>query len=161
MDRRTRPSNRDAVLLLIPTGPRLLWFRAAALAAKQLTLAAIESGLLMAELVQRRHGTRIRAQIPVRVTSLEPGHKFSERCHTVLVNPYGCGIRFSRSLPPGMRVKVEELPTGKTITARVASNLSLSEDGKYWLVGLGVDSPGNLWCIAPTPPDWQSTRAAL
>lgn len=110
----------------------------------------------MAELVQRRHGTRLRAQIPLRVTSLDPATRFSERCHTLLVNPYGCGVRLPHSLKPGMRVKVEELPSGKTATARVASNLRISEEGKYWLVGLGLDSPGNLWCISPTPPDWRT-----
>jgi len=110
----------------------------------------------MPELVQRRHGTRLRAQIPLRVTSLDPGTRFSERCHTMLVNPNGCGIRFPRSLKPGMRVKMEELPTGATVTATVASNVRICDQGKYWLVGLGLDSPRNLWCISPVPPDWDS-----
>jgi hypothetical protein len=113
----------------------------------------------MTELVQRRHGTRVRAQIPLRVSSLDPTTRFSERCHTLLVNPYGCGVRLPRSLKPGMRVRVEELPSGKTATATVASNLRISEEGKYWLVGLGLDTPGNLWCISPTPPDWNSTNS--
>jgi len=111
----------------------------------------------MTELVQRRHGTRLRAQIPLRVTSLDPTTRFSERCHTLLVNPYGCGVRLLHSLKPGMRVRVEELPCGKTVTARVASNLRISEEGKYWLVGLGLETPGNLWGISPAPPDWNST----
>lgn len=110
----------------------------------------------MTELVQRRHGTRVRAQIPLRITSLDPTTRFSERCHTLLVNPYGCGVRLPRSLKPGMRVRVEELPSGKTVTARVASNSRISEESKYWLVGLGLETPGNLWCIAPAPPDWSS-----
>ena len=108
----------------------------------------------MPELVQKRHGTRLRAQIPLRVTSLDPSTRFSERCHTVLVNPNGCGVRFPRSLKPGTRVRMEELPTGKSVTARVASNLQISTEGKYWLVGLGLDVRGNLWCIQPVPPDW-------
>ena len=108
----------------------------------------------MPDLIQRRGGTRLRAQIPLRVTSLEPGTRFSERCHTVLVNPNGCGVRLPRSLKPGMRVRVEELPCGKIATARVACNLRPSEESKYWLVGLGLDSPGNPWCIAPAPSDW-------
>lgn len=110
----------------------------------------------MPELVQRRHGTRLRVQIPLRITSLDPTTRFSERCHTLLVNPHGCGVRLPRSLKPGMRVRVEELPSGKTVTARVASNLRISEESKYWLVGLGLETPGNLWCISPTPPDWNS-----
>ena len=109
----------------------------------------------MAELAQRRRGTRLKAQIPVRVTSLDPATRFSERCHTLLVNPSGCGVRLPRSLKPGMRVRVEELPSGKSVTARIASNLRISAESKYWLVGIGLDMPGNLWCIAPTPPDWE------
>jgi len=117
--------------------------------------------MLMSELIQRRHGTRLRAQIPLRVTSLDPGTRFSERCHTMLVNPYGCGIRFPRCLKPGMRIRMEELPSGASAIATVASNVRISEQSEYWLVGLGLDSPGNLWCISPTPTDWESTMAVL
>ena len=59
-----------------------------------------------------------------------------------------------------MRVKMEDLPSGTTVTATVASNVRLSDQGKYWLVGLGLDSPGNLWCIRPEPTDWIATSAA-
>jgi hypothetical protein len=55
-----------------------------------------------------------------------------------------------------MRVKMEDLPTGATVTATVASNVRISDQGKYWLVGLGLDSPGNLWCIRPEPTDWEA-----
>lgn len=108
----------------------------------------------MPTLIQRRHGTRVRAQIPLRIISLDPKASFSENCHTVLVNPYGCGIRFPRPLEPGTRVRMEGLPSGMVVTARVASNMRLTDEGKYWLVGLGLESPGNLWCISPTPKDW-------
>jgi hypothetical protein len=108
----------------------------------------------MPTLIQRRHGTRLRAQIPLRITSLDPNGSFSENCYTVLVNPYGCGVRFSRPLEPGTRVRMEGLPSGAIATARVVSNLRLTDEGKYWLVGLGLESPGNLWCISPIPQDW-------
>ena len=111
----------------------------------------------MAETAYRRHGTRIRAQIPLRITSLEPGERFSERCHTLLVNEGGCSVRLPRALKPGMRVRVEELPCGMAVTAHVACNQPLSEEKKFWLVGLGLDVIGNLWRIAPAPADWQAT----
>jgi hypothetical protein len=114
----------------------------------------------MSNLIQRRHGTRVRAQIPLRITSLDPGHSFSEPCHTLVVNPYGCGVRFPCSLQPGMRVRMEELPGGGSATARVASNQPLTAKGKYWLVGLGLESPGNLWCLSPIPSDWEPHSAA-
>ena len=78
----------------------------------------------------------------------------------MLVNPYGCGVRFPRPLKPGMRVKVEDLPGGRTATARVASNLQLNEEGKYWLVGIGLELPDNFWCLSPTPADWDCQAAS-
>jgi len=90
----------------------------------------------------------------LRITSIDPAISFSESCHTVLVNPRGCGIRFARPLKPGLRVRVEGLPCGGSVTAQVASNLAPGEGSKYWLVGIGLDSAGNLWCMAPTPQDW-------
>jgi hypothetical protein len=115
----------------------------------------------MGTLLQRRYGTRVRAQIPVRITSIDPSNSFSENCHTLLVNPRGCGIRFIRPLKPGLRVRVEGLPGGLSATASVASNLAPDRGGKYWLIGIGFDSPGNPWCMAPTPEDWGSYGKCL
>jgi len=70
------------------------------------------------------------------------------------VNPQGCGVRFSRELEPGTQVRVDDLPGVGSITAEVASGLPLQTGGKYWLVGICLDSPGNLWCLAPSPQDW-------
>jgi hypothetical protein len=36
-----------------------------------------------------RRSTRIRAQLPLRVTSLDPALQFSEHCHTLVVNVQG------------------------------------------------------------------------
>ena len=108
----------------------------------------------MQTVVQRRKGTRVRAQIPLRITSLDAAATFSETCHTLLVNPLGCGVRFPRSLKPGMRLRIENLPCGGSVVAQVASNLPPSPGSKYWLVGIGWDSPANFWCLAPVPSDW-------
>ena len=102
----------------------------------------------------RRLGTRVRAQIPVRVTSLDPEINFSEHCHTLLVNPQGCGIRCSRPLATGVQLRVDDLPGRGTALAKVASARPLSEGSRYWIIGIALESPGNLWCIAPAPPDW-------
>lgn len=107
----------------------------------------------------RRHGTRVRAQIPLRLTSLEPISSFSENCHTLMVNPRGCGVRFPRALTPGSRVKVDQLPGGGSATARVACSLPPRNGSKFWIIGIGVDTPGNLWCLAPAPEDWGEDAA--
>jgi hypothetical protein len=101
-----------------------------------------------------RRSTRIRAQLPVRVTSLDPAVPFSEPCHTLVVNVQGCGVRISQRLEPGLAVQLDDLPTGQVATARVANCVPLGSAGKLWLVGLALDEPGNIWGIAPTPADW-------
>lgn len=108
----------------------------------------------METLVQRRHGTRVRAQIPVRLVSLDPAHLFSENCYTLLVNPNGCGVRVSRPLKIGTRVRVDDLPGGKSLSARVACSVPPTAGSKYWVLGVGLDSPGNPWRLAPVPSDW-------
>lgn len=101
-----------------------------------------------------RRSTRIAAQIPVRVVSLDPSVECDEHCHTVVVNTEGCGVRLARELKPGLPLQLEELPGGHQARARVASCAPLGAEGKYWLVGIGLEHPGNVWCIAPAPEDW-------
>lgn len=96
----------------------------------------------------------MRAQIPVRVTSLEPTSTFSEHCYTQMVNPRGCGVRFTRPLKSGSRVRVDQLPGGGSTTARVACSLPPAKGSKFWTIGIGLDAPGNPWCLAPSPADW-------
>lgn len=103
---------------------------------------------------QRRLGTRVRAQIPLRVRLVDGENIFSEDCHTLMVNPQGCGIRCSRPLAPGLQVQIDELPGRVSTVARVACARPLSDNSKYWIVGISLESPGNWWYLAPTPSDW-------
>jgi hypothetical protein len=105
-----------------------------------------------------RRSSRIRAQIPIRVSSFDPALEFSERCHTLVVNTEGCGVRLSRSLEPGLRVLLDELPAGNTAQARVANCVPLGSEGKFWLVGIALEEPGNIWCIQPAPADWGESK---
>jgi hypothetical protein len=101
-----------------------------------------------------RRSTRIRAQIPFRLTSLDPAIPFGEHCHTLVVNTEGCGVRLSRPLEAGLPVLLDELPGGSSASARVANCVPLGTGGQYWLVGLALEQPGNIWCIQPAPADW-------
>ena len=103
-----------------------------------------------------RRSTRIRAQIPLRVTALDATSPFSESGHTLIINSQGCGVRLSRSLKPGTEVFLDELPTGKRVTAQVANCVPLGTGSKYWLVGIALDQPENIWGIHPAPEDWGS-----
>jgi hypothetical protein len=101
-----------------------------------------------------RRSTRIRAQIPFHLVSLDPAIPFNEQCHTLVVNTEGCGVRLSQPLEPGLPVLLDELPGGASAPARVANCVPLGAEGKYWLVGLALEQPRNIWCIHPAPEDW-------
>src|SRR5579863_10608436 len=101
-----------------------------------------------------RRSTRIRAQIPIQIVSLAPGVAFSEHCHTLVVNTEGCGVRLTRALEPGTPLSLEELPCGKSVRARVANCVPLGTGSRYWLVGIALEEPANIWCIQPAPADW-------
>lgn len=101
-----------------------------------------------------RRSTRVRAQIPFRLISLDPAFPFNEYCHTLVVNIEGCGVRTSQALEPGLPVSLTDLPGGQSAAARVANCVPLGAEGKYWLVGLALEQKGNVWCIQPAPADW-------
>jgi hypothetical protein len=105
--------------------------------------------------------TRIRTQIPLRVTSMDASAPFSGSAHTLVVNTMGCGVRLSRPLEPGQTVLLDELPTGKSAIARVANCVPLGTGSAYWLVGLALDQPGNIWGIHPAPKDWGPEPATV
>jgi hypothetical protein len=108
-----------------------------------------------------RRSTRIRAQIPFRLASLDPAVSLDEHCHTLVVNTEGCGVRLNRPLEPGLQVLLNELPGGGSASARVANCVPLGTGSNFWLVGLALDEPGNIWCIQPAPADWGSETKSV
>jgi len=86
--------------------------------------------------------------------SLDLTHPFSDRALVILANPQGCGVRFGRPLDIGTSVELRGLPTKRTITAKVVNCISLGQYEKFWLIGLALDEPGNLWGIETPPADW-------
>jgi hypothetical protein len=114
----------------------------------------MESGATTYEAMRR--STRLRAQLPVRIVSLDPAVSLSERCQTVVVNCEGCGVRLPRAVNLGLQVSIEDLPGGHSARARVTSCVTL---GKDWLVGIELEKRGNVWSIQPAPADWISVSA--
>lgn len=70
-------------------------------------------------------------------------------------------MRVSRPLEPGIPVLLDDLPGGNTAEARVANCVPLGAEGKYWVVGVALEQPGNIWCIQPAPADWKELRPPL
>ena len=98
--------------------------------------------------------TRMRVEVSLRLATLAPAPLFAEESHTLVVNPQGCGVKLSRALDPGTRVLLDGLPGGAQATARVANCLPLGTDGKWYLLGIALDTPGNVWGITNPPADW-------
>jgi len=103
-----------------------------------------------------RRMTRVRVEIPLRLATLAPAPLFAEESHTLVVNPQGCGVKLSRALDPGTRVLLDGLPGSAQATARVANCLPLGTDGKSFLLGLALETTGNVWGIKNPPADWGS-----
>ena len=107
-----------------------------------------------------RRSTRLRVEIPVTVTSMDRRHQFSASCVALVVSPQGCGFRASQALPLETPVLLSELPGGGSASARVANCLPLGNDGKFFLIGVSLYNPGNVWGIADPPADWNCPSAA-
>ncbi|PYJ48444.1 MAG: hypothetical protein DME87_12885 [Verrucomicrobia bacterium] len=106
-----------------------------------------------------RRSTRIRAQIPVRITVIEGSSYFSQSCHTLVVNTAGCAVRLSQPLELATAVCIDQLPNQRTAIARVANCVPLGAGSQSWLVGLALDEPENIWEIHPAPADWGTESA--
>ncbi len=102
-----------------------------------------------------RGGTRIPCDIPITLTSLDPGDQFSQPCVVILANLRGCAVRSPRPVHSGTIVRIEDLPEKTPVEARVVHCISLGEFEKIWLLGLSLNEAGNVWGIDPTPDDWK------
>jgi hypothetical protein len=102
-----------------------------------------------------RRSTRLRVEIPVRVTSLDRMRPFADECMVLIVSAQGCGFRCSQALQLETPIILSSLPGGGSVTARVANCLPLGTDGKYFLVGASLYTHGNVWGIANPPSDWK------
>jgi hypothetical protein len=101
-----------------------------------------------------RQSTRLRVEIRVTITSLDRRHPLATECTALVVSPQGCGLRASQALPLETPVLLGDLPGGASASGRVASCLSLGKDGKYFLIGVSLYNPANVWGIANPPQDW-------
>ena len=115
---------------------------------------ATDVGPVASRVSDIRRGTRITCEIRVTLTSLDSRHPFSEQVLIILVNPHGCAARCGRPLELGTAVKLESLPEGANITARVVNCIGIGNYDRFWLLGLSLDEPGNVWGIESPPADW-------
>src|SRR5580704_4355611 len=104
-----------------------------------------------------RRGTRIPVHIQVTVTSLHATHWFCESGLVILANQHGCAVRIRRPVGVNTALLLEGLQGGTMASARVVNCISLGEYEKFWLLGLELNEPGNVWGIETPPGDWQGS----
>jgi hypothetical protein len=101
-----------------------------------------------------RRSTRVRVEIQIAVTSMDRKHPFASKCVALVVSAQGCGFRASQALPIETPVLLSDLPSGGSVSARVANCLPLGSDGKSFLIGVSLYNHGNVWGITDPPADW-------
>jgi hypothetical protein len=106
-----------------------------------------------------RRSTRLRVEFPVILTSMDRRHPFSSECTALVVSPQGCGLRAAQGLPLETPVLLGELPGGASASGHVVSCLPLGGDGKFFLLGVSLYNPGNVWGVANPPADWDCPPA--
>jgi len=107
-----------------------------------------------------RRSTRVRVEIPMQVTSLDRKHPFCAECVALVVSMQGYGFRAAQALPLETPVLLGDLPGGGSASGRVANCLPLGQDGRYFLIGVSLYNPGNVWGIADPPGDWNAVPNA-
>lgn len=101
-----------------------------------------------------RRSSRVPAQLPIHVTSLEPNARFSEVCETMVVNAHGCALRLPVPLTEGSALHLHTRE-GRQAKAFVVGCQPIGSDGRAWLLGARLDQPTNLWGLESFPEDWQ------
>ena len=100
-----------------------------------------------------RRSSRVPANVPILVTSLEPGTHFSEVCETMVVSAHGCALRSPVKLEAGLPVQFHA-KDGRETTARVVYCQPMSSDSPDFTIAARLDQPANFWGLKACPQDW-------
>jgi hypothetical protein len=96
--------------------------------------------------------------VPVLVTSLEPGARFSEVCETLVVNAHGCSMRSNVKLEAGVVVHFHS-KDGRETTGKVVYCQPLDSEREGWRLAARLDRPENFWGLKTFPQDWAELPA--
>jgi len=105
-----------------------------------------------------RRSSRVPANLPILVTSLEPATHFSEVCETLVVSAHGCSMRSPMKLDAGVIVHFHS-KEGREATAKVVYCQPLESDRLGWRLGAKLDRPENFWGLKSCPKDWERLPA--
>jgi hypothetical protein len=105
-----------------------------------------------------RRSSRVPVNVPILVTSLEPGARFSEVCETLVVNAHGCSMRSHVKLDAGVLVHFHS-KDGRETTATVVYCQPLDSEREGWRLAARLDRPENFWGLEAFPKDWAKLPA--
>jgi len=100
-----------------------------------------------------RRSSRVPITVPILVTSLDPGSKFSEVCETLVVSAHGCAMRAPTRLETGVPLHFHS-QEGRETTAQVVYCQPIGSDRQSWRLGARFDRPENFWGLQTCPKDW-------
>jgi hypothetical protein len=100
-----------------------------------------------------RRSSRVPITVPILVTSLEPGSRFSEVCETLVVNAHGCALRSPIKLKAGAPMQFHS-KDGRDTTAHVVDCQPIGSDQSGWRLAATLDRPENFWGLKVCPKDW-------
>ncbi len=101
-----------------------------------------------------RRSSRVPANVPIRVTSLEPSAQFSEVCETLVVSAHGCALRFPTKLKAGSALRLHRRD-GRQAVAYVVVCEPMESAEQGWRLGAQLDRPENFWGLEACPEDWR------
>jgi hypothetical protein len=105
-----------------------------------------------------RRSSRVPVNVPILVTSMEPGSRFSEVCETMVVNAHGCSMRSHVKLDAGVLVHFHS-KDGRETTAKVLYCQPLNSAQEGWRLAARLDRPENFWGLKTFPKDWAALSA--
>ena len=105
-----------------------------------------------------RRSSRVPVNVPILVTSMEPGSRFSEVCETMEVNAHGCSMRSHVKLDAGVVVHFHS-KDGRETTAKVLYCQPLNSAQEGWRLAARLDRPENFWGLKTFPQDWAALAA--
>jgi hypothetical protein len=105
-----------------------------------------------------RRSSRVPVNVPILVTSMEPGSRFSEVCETMVVNAHGCSMRSHVKLDAGVVVHFHS-KDGRETTAKVLYCQPLNSAQEGWRLAARLDRPENFWGLKTFPQDWAALPA--
>lgn len=106
-----------------------------------------------------RRSTRVRADIPVRLRSLDPQKPFDILTRTLIVNAQGCGLHSPSDLAVGTPVEIAV--EDRVIRGRILNSTPVDPQGSSWVTGIELETPGNVWGLPNAPADWPKFIAAV